>query len=138
MHELGYGFEVTLHTVDFADAVRRVTEALAAEGFAITCSIDVKAILAESFGVEFRDYLILGACNPTLIKQALDHEVHVGLLLPCNVVIQATRTGDLVVAIADPKSMFTLADNPALASVATEAQRRIVRVVDTLEQLAAA
>jgi uncharacterized protein (DUF302 family) len=132
MTSVPYGFERHLPNLAFDEAVRRVTEALAAEGFGVLTTIDVRETLRKKLGVGFRPYVILGACNPPLAKQALDADPQIGLLLPCNVVVQEAPEGGVVVSLADPKAMFTLVDNPAVAPVAEEAGRRIRRVVDAL------
>jgi uncharacterized protein (DUF302 family) len=130
-----YGFVQRLAGVSFDDALERVTQALAGEGFGVLCRIDVRETLAKKLGVELRPYVILGACNPDLAKQAIEAEPHVGLLLPCNVVVQASPEGGeggVVVSIADPGAMFTLVSNPAAAHVAAEADARLRRVMEQL------
>src|SRR5690242_6270819 len=85
-HEMTtYGFDRRLEHVSVAQALERVTAALKAEGFGILTQIDVKDTLKKKLDVEFRQYLILGACNPSLAHRALTSDPHVGLLLPCNV-----------------------------------------------------
>jgi uncharacterized protein (DUF302 family) len=132
MPELGYGFERKLAIADFAEAVRLVTEALKAEGFGVLTEIDVKDTFKRKLDVDFRRYVILGACNPPLAKLALDAEPQIGLLLPCNVVVQEQADGGVSVSIADPAAMFRLVDNPALAPVAKEAEERLRRVLDAV------
>lgn len=133
MSSFRYGFETTLQGVGYADAVERVTEELQKEGFGVLTEIDVKKTLEKKLGVDFRRYVILGACNPILARQALEAEGQIGLLLPCNVVVQEEPGRGVVVSIADPKAMFSLVDNPAVAPVAEEAERRLRRVVDALD-----
>lgn len=128
MSTLSYGFVRHLPGVAFTDAVARTTEALKAEGFGILSEIDVAATLKKKLDVDFRPYLILGACNPVLAHKALGAEPQVGLLLPCNVVVQAEGDGTTV-SIADPKAMFTMVDNPGIAGVATEAEARLRRAI---------
>ena len=91
----------------------------------------MKETLRQKLGVDFRRYVILGACNPQLAHQALESEPEIGLLLPCNVVVQESP-GGADVLIADPKAMFTLVENPGLRSVADEADRRLRRVIGAL------
>lgn len=129
---LTYGFERTLGRVPFDEAIAKVTAALQTEGFGVLADIDVAATLKKKLDVDFRRYRILGACNPRLAHTALSAEPQIGLLLPCNVVVQETPTGDVVVSIADPKAMFTLVENPALAPVATEVDQRLRRVMKAL------
>lgn len=134
MSDMRYGFEHTLGSVGLAVAEQRVSDALAAEGFGVLSRIDVQETLKKKLGVELRPYVILGACNPQLARRALEAEPSIGLLLPCNVVLRETETGDIIVSITDPKALFTLVDNPAVAQVADEVDvrlRRVLRVVDT-------
>ena len=89
--------------------------------------------LKKKLDADFRRYVILGACNPVLARQALEAEPHIGLLLPCNVVVlEEGPKGSVVVSIADPKVMFTLVDNPGVAQVAEEADLRLRRVMRAL------
>jgi uncharacterized protein (DUF302 family) len=120
-----YGLVRELRGLSFEEVVAQVTEALAAQGFGVLTEIDVQKTLAKKLGVDFRRYVILGACNPTLAKQALDAEPQIGLLLPCNVVVQELPEGSVVVSIADPRAMFTLVENPDVEAVAREADRRL-------------
>ncbi|HXI01945.1 MAG TPA: DUF302 domain-containing protein [Candidatus Saccharimonadales bacterium] len=94
-------FEVSLRC-DHDEAISRVTEALKSEGFGILTRIDVKATLKEKLGAEFRPYVILGACNPPFAHRVLSHEPRAGLLLPCNVTVEADPDGGSIVRIADP------------------------------------
>lgn len=131
MSSLPYGYETTLVNVPFADAVPKVTEALKAEGFGVLAEIDVAGTLKKKLDVDVRPYLILGACNPVLANQALQAEPHIGLLLPCNVLVQGAPNGTTV-SIMDPKAMMTVTGNPALDGVAAEADARLKRVIAAL------
>jgi uncharacterized protein (DUF302 family) len=126
-----YGFERTLPTTTIEQAIERVTVALAKEGFGILTRIDVKDTLKKKLDVNFRGYVILGACNPTLAHRALAAEPQIGLLLPCNVVVQESAGGALV-SIADPNAMFRIVENTALAPIVTEADERLHRVIAAL------
>ncbi len=132
MQDLSYGFGITLAAGDFAAAVERVTAALQEQGFGVLTEIDVQATLRKKLDRDFRRYKILGACNPQLAHQALEREPHIGLLLPCNVVVQETGAGDIEVSIADPQSMMRAADNPELADIAEEARTRLQRALQAL------
>ena len=127
-----YGFERTLRDTTIDRAIERVTTALATEGFGVLTRIDVKNTLKKKLDLEFRDYVILGACNPRLAHRALVAEPQIGLLLPCNVVVQRGDDG-VVVSIADPNAMFRIVENPALEPVAKEADERLRRVIASLE-----
>jgi uncharacterized protein (DUF302 family) len=131
MTETRYGFGTELHGASFDNAVARVTDALKAEGFGVLTKIDVKDTLEKKLGVDFQRYVILGACNPLLAKRALDADPQIGLLLPCNVVVQEASDGRVLVSIADPKAMFTLVD-AAVAPIAEEAEQKLRRVLSTL------
>ncbi len=132
MSDFRYGFATTLQGVPFDDAKARVTDALKQEGFGILAEIDVGGTLKKKLDIDFRRYLILGACNPQLARQALEAEPQIGLLLPCNVALQDGAEGEVIVSIADPKAMFLMVDNPGLTHVATEAEARLRRVIASL------
>lgn len=109
-----------------------VEAALADEGFGILSEIDVAGTLEKKLGIEdFRDYRILGACNPPLAHEGLDAEIDLGVLLPCNVVVYEGDDG-VVVSAVDPETMLSVVDNPDLDGVATEVRERFERVLDTL------
>jgi uncharacterized protein (DUF302 family) len=132
MSELTYGFEQKLERTTFEEAVQKVTEALQKEGFGVLTEIDVKNTLKRKLDVDFRRYLILGACNPQLAHQALEADEHIGLLLPCNVVVQEDPGGGILVSIADPRAMFRLTESRMLQPIAEEAETRLRRVADSL------
>lgn len=127
-----YGFEQQLEHATVDEALERVTAALKGEGFGILTQIDVKDTLKKKLDIDFRRYLILGACNPSLAHRALSADPQIGLLLPCNVVIQEAPAGGVIVSIADPRAMFTVVDNPALAPIVDEADERLRRVAAAL------
>lgn len=117
----------------FETAVADVTAALKAEGFGVLTEIDMQGTLKQKIGAEIRRYTILGACNPPLAHQALQAELEIGLLLPCNVIVyEGERAGSSVVSIVDPGAMLGIVDNPNLAPVADEAQARLARVAEAL------
>ena len=134
MTDIRYGFVRTFDGLSFDDAVAGVTAALKDEGFGVLTTIDVKDTLKKKLDVDFRRYVILGACNPSLARQALEGESQIGLLLPCNVVVQEAPARRVVVSIGDPKVMFSLVDNPAVAPVAVEAEARLRRVMASIEK----
>ena len=114
------------------DAVEKVTGALKNEGFGVLTEINVKDTLKKKLDVDFRGYVILGACNPALAHQALTADPQIGLLLPCNVVVREAPDSGVIVTIADPRAMFSLVDHPALEPVAADAERRLRRVIESL------
>ena len=128
-----YGFERHLAQETFDEAIEKVTAALKQEGFGVLTQIDVKETLKKKLDVDFRRYIILGACNPSLAHRALSAEPQIGLLLPCNVVVQEASEGGITVSIADPRAMFSLVNNPHLAPVVDDADRRLRRVIASLD-----
>ncbi len=121
-------------TVDFSfdEAVAKVTEDLKKEGFGILTEIDVKQTLKEKLNVDFRRYRILGACNPPFAHKALQAEDWIGLLMPCNVVVQERPDGTVEVAAVDPLASMSAVDSPALRDVAGEVREKLRSVVDSL------
>ena len=126
-----YYFAKTLDC-GFDEAVSRVTEALRAEGFGVLTEIDVAATLKKKLDVTFRPYRILGACNPSLAHEALLAEDKIGLMLPCNVMVQDVGGGITEVAAIDPASSMAAVTNPALTGVAERVSGKLRRVVDSL------
>ena len=115
----------------YEQAVEHVTAALKDQGFGVLTEIDVRTTLKKKLDVDFRKYVILGACNPPLAHQALTTELEIGLLLPCNVIVYEDDGGS-VVSIADPIAMMHVANNPLLEPVAAEARVRLQRVIAAL------
>jgi uncharacterized protein (DUF302 family) len=116
----------------FEQALETVTAALKDQGFGVLTEIDVQETLKRKLGVEFRRYRILGACNPPFAYKALQAEDKIGVLLPCNVIVQETSGGEVEVSAMDPAEAMSMIDNPALKSVAEEVRSRLQRVVDDL------
>jgi uncharacterized protein (DUF302 family) len=131
MRDYGFGVELDL---PYEEAVERVREALGAEGFGILTEIDVRETLKKKLDVDFRPYVILGACNPPLAHQALTAERDIGLLLPCNVVVYAgDDEGTSVVGIMDPEAALALTGNDAVAPLASDVKQRMERVLASLD-----
>ena len=126
-----YYFAKTL-VAGFDDAVRRTTEALKQEGFGVITEIDVKDTLKKKINVDFRNYRILGACNPTLAHEALQIEDKVGTMLPCNVVVQDLGNGRSEVAAIDPVASMQAIDNPRLRQAAERVQELLKKVIASL------
>jgi uncharacterized protein (DUF302 family) len=118
--------------MDYDDVVPRVTELLAGEGFGVLTEIDVKSTLKKKIDVDFKRYVILGACNPPLAHQALSMEPDIGVLLPCNVCVSEIDGGGTRVAAMNPAAAFTLIGNPEISSVADDVRGRLQRVVDAI------
>ncbi len=127
---MAYFFSKTLNlSMDEADALVRA--ALKEKGFGVLTEIDIKATLKEKLDVEFRPYRILGACNPPLAYKALQSEPHIGLMLPCNVILQEAD-GGIEVAAVDPVASMQAVENDSLGEVAMDVQNRLREVVEGL------
>jgi uncharacterized protein (DUF302 family) len=130
---IDYGMRTHLD-LPYETAIEKVTAALKAEGFGVLTQIDVQATLKQKLDVDFRRYIILGACNPPLAHRAFTTELEIGLLLPCNVIVYEDEPGaGTVVSIIDPIMMLGIGINPSLASVGEEAAVRLRRVLDALQ-----
>ncbi|HEX7121523.1 MAG TPA: DUF302 domain-containing protein [Gemmatimonadaceae bacterium] len=126
------GFTIDL-PLPYDEAIARTRDALKAEGFGILTEIDVRSTFREKLDVDFRPYLILGACNPPLAHAALTADASVGLLLPCNVTVEASDGGGSTVRLTDPVALLQgLAAGPELRKVAEDARGRMVRVREAL------
>ncbi len=134
------GLSTKLHT-SFEEAVEQTTQALADQGFGVLTKIDVKTTLKQKLGHDMEDYLILGACNPSLAHRALDVDRQIGQLLPCNVVVRAdvASQGDTVIVEAmDPQIMVRVADQRGLQEIADEAAAKLQAAISALGQTAQA
>jgi len=129
-----YGYTAHMRGVSFDDARARVTDALKQEGFGILTEIDVQSTLKAKLDRSFRKYVILGACNPQLAHRALEAELGIGLLLPCNVCVWEEEDGS-VVSIARPQAMFDLVRNAALQPVVDDADQRLRRALDAAQTM---
>lgn len=118
--------------ISFEEAVPRVIEALKSEGFGVLTEIDVKATLKKKLDVDFRKYVILGACNPPLAHQALTEEVNIGLLLPCNVIVYENDEGSTTVGVIDAGKMFSVVDRDDMESLADEVNCKLLNVLDAI------
>ena len=128
---MSYHFTKTV-SVTFEQAIDTVTEALKEKGFGVLTSIDVKATLKKKLDVDFRPYVILGACNPHFAYQALRNEDKIGTMLPCNVVVQQTADGQVEVSAVDPLASMQAIENPDLESIAQEVRSLLKGVIDGL------
>ena len=132
MANIDYGYTRTLTGTSFEDALERVQDALSEQGFGILTEIDVKATLKKKLELHFDKYRILGACNPQLAHQALQHEEMIGLLLPCNVVVTEDDDGNAVVGILKPRQMFSVVDVEGMDDVVEEADQRLQSALEAL------
>ena len=128
---MAYYFSKTLNT-SFEEAENKVKEELKKEGFGVLTEIDVQATLKTKIGEDFRKYKILGACNPNLAHKALLAEAQIGTMLPCNIVIQENEDKKVEVSVVDPIKSMQAIKNQELESVATEAQGKLKKVIESL------
>lgn len=131
--EIRYALVKELPDLEYDDAVAKATELLADEGFGVLTEIDVKATLKKKINVDFRRYVILGACNPQLAYQAMTGEPFIGVLLPCNVVVMEREGGGSIVSAFKPTAGFSLVDNPDVSPIAEQVEDRLRRVLDRLD-----
>ena len=126
---MNYCFSKTIAS-DFDGTISKVTDELKKEGFGVLTEIDLKATLKKKLDVDFKKYKILGACNPQFAYKALQEEDKVGVMLPCNVIVEETPDGKVEVSAIDPVASMQAINNPKLAEVAGEVRERLKRVVE--------
>lgn len=129
---MNYHFSKFIESSGFEEAVEYVIETLKTMEFGIITEIDVKSTLKEKIDVDFRNYKILGACNPTFAHQALIVEDKIGVFLPCNFVVQEHQDGKIEVSAFDPMITMSTANNEDLIPLAIEIQDRIKNVMESL------
>lgn len=117
---------------DFDSAIKKVMEQLKSEGFGVLTEIDVKKTLKEKIDVDFRKYKILGACNPPNAFKALSNEPYIGLMLPCNVVVQESENGKIDISAVDPLASMQAVSNPHLEEIAGNIRHKLERVINSL------
>ncbi len=127
---ISYGFKREIK-MPFAEAVERTRTALGSEGFGVLCEIDIKQKLQEKLGIDFGNYVILGTCNPPLAYEALQQEIDLGLLLPCNVVIYEDKA-TTVVGVINAATMLSVVGNEQLNEIAHEVNKRLQSVIEAL------
>ena len=127
-----YHFTTKIHGKSFEEAIEHVTAELKKEGFGIITKIDMKSALKEKINVDFRNYTILGACNPKYAYQAILEEDKIGVFLPCNVVVQENAEGTIEISAVDPVASMMAVENKALIDAATSIQTKLKLVIDRL------
>jgi uncharacterized protein (DUF302 family) len=128
---MSYGFSVQV-SYSFDEAIERVTAELQKEGFGVLTDIDVKATLKKKINHDRLPYRILGACNPSLAKQAIEADPDIGLLLPCNVVVREEEDGSITVAFMDPVAVLSLVEQPGVEELANSVRGKLMNVRDAL------
>ena len=133
MEETAYGYR-TVTKIAYQEAVAATKSALQKEGFGVLTEIDVKETIKKKLDKDFRNYVILGACNPPLAYQALTTEVEVGLLLPCNVIVYEGDDGKTVISAINPMEALKITGRTELENLATTVSEKLKRVIKSLEQ----
>jgi len=128
-----YAFTTVLNA-SYEDAISKVIDALKEEGFGVLTEIDVKATLKKKLGVDFRKYVILGACNPPYAHRTLQADLDVGLLLPCNVIVYERDDKKACVSVINPMSALEVIKNEALRKIALEVTEKLKRVLDKISK----
>lgn len=118
--------------LSFDEAINKVTEELKKEGFGILTEIDVKATMKKKLDVDFRNYKILGACNPPFAYEALKAEDKIGLMLPCNFIVQEKENGKVEVSAIDPAVSMQSVQNSKLENIASEVRDKLKKVVESI------
>lgn len=128
---MNYYFEKEVD-LTFEETLVRVTDELKQEGFGVLTEIDVKATIKKKLDKDFRNYRILGSCNPPFAYQALLSEPHIGLMLPCNVVVQEGENGKTLVSAIDPVASMQAVENEKLGEVAEEVRAKLRKVIENI------
>lgn len=126
---MNYYFNKTV-SLPFDSAIEKVTEELKKDGFGILTEIDVKATIKKKLNEDFRNYRILGACNPPFAHKALLAEDKIGTMLPCNVIVQELGEGKVEIAAVDPVASMQAISNPQLAEIAEQIRTKLKNVVE--------
>jgi uncharacterized protein (DUF302 family) len=126
---MSYYFSTILQKTSYEEAIELATQELAKEGFGVLTQINVKETLKKKIDVDFRPYIILGACNPHFAHKALQAEGKSGVFLPCNVVVEQLEDGQVEVSAVDPIAMMASVENPGLAGLAAEIKEKVQRVI---------
>jgi uncharacterized protein (DUF302 family) len=122
----------TVVDIGYSDAIEKVKQELAKEGFGVLTEIDMKATLKKKLDVEIEDYIILGACNPPLANEALKVEKEIGLLLPCNIIVYRNN-GKTIISAIKPSEMFSIVEHKEeLANIAVQVEEKLRNVISRL------
>ena len=118
--------------LDYEDAIEKVKAELKKEGFGVLSEIDMKQTFKDKIGEDFNKYIILGACNPKFAYKVLQMEEDIGLLLPCNVIVSTSDSGDTTVAVINPMAVMNLSNNEEIKKLAKEIKERLERVIKNM------
>lgn len=127
-----YYFNTVLENVSFEEAKEKLVEELKKEGFGVLTQIDMKATLKKKLDVDFRPYEILGACHPQYAYKALSNESKIGLMLPCNIIVERNKAGNIEISAIDPISSMGAVENENLGVIAIEVQQILKKVIKNL------
>ena len=127
-----YCFSKTISDKTFDEVVEKATEELKKEGFGVLTEIDVKATLKKKIDVDFKPYKILGACNPNFAHQALQKEDKIGVMLPCNVIVEDNGNGDIEISAVDPVASMQAVGNEELSNIASQVKEKLQRVIKNI------
>lgn len=129
---MSYYFSKTVD-YNFDQTIEKITEELKKEGFGILTEIDVKETFKKKLDVDFRKYKILGACNPNMAYQAIQHEPRIGAMLPCNVIVQELENGKVEVSAVDPVASMMAVENDKLGEVAKDVRNKLQKVIENFQ-----
>ena len=129
---MSYYINKTLSGITFEEGIQRITAALKNEGFGVLTEIDLKSTLKNKLDVDFYNYKILGACNPTFAYQALQAEDKIGTMLPCNVIVQEKTPGKVEISAVDPLASMQAIENENLGSMAIEVKSKLKNCIEAL------
>jgi len=129
---MSYYFNKILKNTNFKEAINQVKIALKKEGFGVLTEIDIKQTLKNKIDVDFRNYIILGACNPHFAYKALQKEEKIGVFLPCNVIVEEHENGDIEVSSVNPIASMIAVKNEDLGAIAIEIQQKLKNVIANL------
>ena len=129
---MSYYFNKVLKGKSFDEAIEQVTAELKKEGFGVLTEIDVQKTLKNKIDVDFKKYKILGACNPHFAHKALQNEDKIGVLLPCNVVVEEHENGEIEVSAVNPIASMSSVENENLGGLASEVQQKLIKVIESL------
>lgn len=121
--------------MSFEQAIAATVEALKREGFGVLTEIDLKETFKKKLDLDFRNYKILGACNPQFAHEALTFEDKIGTMLPCNVIVQEHENGEMEISAVDPMASMQAVENAQLAQIATEVNAKLASVIESLSKL---